>query len=82
LFAIDLLAGGYLDVVGDSKLLQEPDHTGAEIDLALSDPVNCRSREGVVIVVPRLAERDERKKPVVRTEVLRLVGTLTVEVTD
>src|SRR3712207_1259176 len=58
------------DVASESEPLERADDPAARIDLPPAQAVKGRGGEGVVVVVPRLAER-QRRQP---GEVARLVG--------
>ena len=58
------------DVPGQPELLERPDHAGRDVDLPRLEAVARGGREGVVVVVPRLAE-GQRRQP---QQVARLVA--------
>src|SRR5688500_780611 len=78
----ELLRRDELHTARQLHLLEQPDHRSGRVDLTPSDPVNGRGGERVVTVVPRLAERDDRQRPVVRGPVVAAERALTEEVTD
>ena len=65
---------GDLHVPRQPDLLERPDRPPAHVHLAGAQAVDRRAGEGVVVVVPALAERRQRHDPVVAALVLGLVG--------
>src|SRR4051812_30109124 len=58
------------DVPGEARLLEAPDHPRGRVELPGLEAVARGRRERVVVVVPRLAEREERQPE----QVARLVA--------
>src|SRR5690242_1744980 len=64
--AADLAAGvDPLDVPHQSEPFHQADEPARDVELAAVDPVHGRRGEGVVVVVPGLAQRRKGEEPVV-----------------
>src|SRR3970040_689388 len=70
-----LLDLGELDVPGEAEDLQGPDPDPVMVELVPGQAVACAGRVRVMVVVPSLAEGQERYPPVVRRVVARLEPT-------
>src|SRR5690349_8318214 len=64
------------------QTLQRPDEVAREVELPPVESVERRTREGVVIVVPALAKRQQADDPLIAAAVRRLEFSLTKRVTD
>src|SRR4051794_37027707 len=70
------------DVPGQPELLEGPDDGGRDVDLAQSMPMVRGRRKRVVVVVPRLAEREEGEPREVARLVTGVVRLLAEEVAE
>ena len=71
-----------LDVPYEPRALHRPDHPPRDVDLEAVEAVSCRRRESVMVVVPALAEHEERDDPVVARLVARDVVLAAEHVAD
>src|SRR5688500_18634346 len=77
-----LLGGNPDDAPGEPELLEGEDHPAAGVNLNLAQSVKGRRREGVMVVVPGLAERDPGEPPDIARLVARDEASATPEVAD
>src|SRR3954451_20516574 len=78
-----LALGADLDhVPHEFRRLHRPDHPGGRVDLPPAQPVHRRAREGVVGVMPGLAEGERREPEHVRRVVVPLEAAGAEEVAD
>src|SRR4029450_21273 len=59
----ELVHPGPFDVPGPAQLLEDPDQPRGDVNLSLQNAVTGAARVGVVRVVPRLAEAEDRQRP-------------------
>src|SRR5439155_11305044 len=79
----NLAGGGNADdVPREVAALQGADHPGARVELHPAEAVARRGREGVMVVVPGLAEGERRKPGQVARLVVRPEGPPAEEVTQ
>ena len=71
---LELRGVSHLDVPDEPEPLEAADHPPRHVDLAAVEPVPRRRREGMVVVVPALAEDEHGDEAVEALVELELVG--------